>query len=80
MCVLVLVDIKQNLHLEKHGTDLSESASMRFRLYIWSSAVVASVAVYSSLQYVTALIGAGGSIRASPLPHLPKATKGFLLP
>ena len=50
MCVLVLVDISQNLYLEKHGDDMGDAASMRLRLLIWSSAAVASIIVYSSLQ------------------------------
>jgi len=70
MCVLVLVDIAQNLYLERHGKELSDAGSMRFRLVVWGSAAVASIVVYSSLQYVTALIGINSMLISVLLPIL----------
>ena len=70
MCVLVLVDIAQNLYLETHGKDMTDGASMRFRLTVWGSAALASIVVYSSLQYVTALIGINSMLISVLLPIL----------
>jgi len=70
MCVLVLVDIAQNLYLDKYEVELSDSGAMRVRLSIWATAAVASILVYSSLQYVTALIGINSLLISVLLPIL----------
>ena len=70
MCVVVLVDIAQNLYLENTGSILSESASDAVRLALWAASILSSLAVYGWLKYVTALIGINSMLISVLLPIL----------
>lgn len=63
-----MVDIAQNLYLERHGRELGDGASMGVRLAIWGASIVTSIVVYDSLQYVTALIGINSMLISVLLP------------
>ena len=66
--VLVLVDIFENAHFEMCGSKFDEAAALRCRLGSWASAVAVALLSYSSLQYVTALIGINSVIISVLLP------------
>jgi vesicular inhibitory amino acid transporter len=70
MCVVILVDIVQNVHFERTGSDLSESASDKTRFAFWLGSTAMSIATYPYLQYVTALIGVNSLLISVLLPIL----------
>lgn len=57
LCVIVVVDIADNLYHEQYGVGLSEAAMMRWRLGTWMLGVIVAYAGSTFLEYVTALIG-----------------------
>ena len=73
VCVLVLVDIVQNAHLERSGVPLSESASDRVRLGVWLASTASAYGMYYSLKYATSLVGTAHPLTAPP-PHLRSAS------
>ena len=70
VCVLVLVDIANDLRQEGGEEPFSQAAADRARLAIWIASVVCALAVASSLQYVTALIGINSMLISILLPLL----------
>jgi len=66
--VLVLVDIFENAYFEMRGSKFDDAAALRCRLGSWASAVAIAMLSYSSLQYVTALIGINSIIISVLLP------------
>jgi hypothetical protein len=68
LCIVVLVDIARTTVHEWRGEELSESFCDRLRLVCWAAAVWNAIAVYSSLQYVTALIGINSMLISVLLP------------
>ena len=57
MCIVVLTDIAENVHLQRTGQTLHEKKVMRVRILTWLAGVLLSVIFYDSLEYVTAFIG-----------------------
>jgi len=70
MCVVVLTDIVENLHLERTGDALTETIVLRWRLAIWFVALLFSFVTFDSLQYLTAFIGVNSLIISIILPVL----------
>ena len=69
-CVVVLVDIAQNLYLDSKGVQLSDGATDAVRFVLWGLTVLGSIATYTSLKYVTALIGINSMLISVLLPIL----------
>ena len=70
VCVIVLVDITNDLYQDGGGEALSQLAADRVRLGIWCLSVACALALYTSLQYVTALIGINSMLISILLPLL----------
>lgn len=68
MCVVVLVDILENLYEEHQGAPLGTPIVDRARIALWVCSTLCSIAVYDSLQYVTALIGINSMLISVLLP------------
>jgi len=70
MCIAVLVDIADNLYVERNRSGLTEHALMRIRLGFWLILNVGAAAFFSSLQYLTAFIGINSMLISILLPLL----------
>lgn len=70
MCVVILVDIGENLYFEATATGLSDAASDKMRIALWLGSTACSIAAYDYLQYVTALIGMNSLLISVILPVL----------
>jgi len=66
--VLVLVDIFENVYHEQSGARFDNATAMCWRLAMWLTSIVVAGLAFSSLQYVTALIGINSVLISVLLP------------
>jgi len=67
VCVLVLVDIVQDVYVER-GHVLSEREADRWRFGIWGGTIVCAFVLLPYLQYTTALVGINSMLISVMLP------------